>query len=82
MLDESSEEAVQTCERADKEEAKINNRDGEEADGVGFMGTPCVNLRSDDDDDDEIQWTNDLLHGSAALPLAGLVNLSEQDKDE
>ena len=32
-----------------------------------LMSTTCVNKRSDDNDDDEIHWTNKELHGPRAL---------------
>ncbi|KAI3337572.1 hypothetical protein HD806DRAFT_43758 [Xylariaceae sp. AK1471] len=81
ILEESSEEVATTRGIAGEKDAKNDNHDGDEVGGFRPMEAPCVNIRSDDDDDDEIQWTNDLLHGSAALPLAGLVDLNEQEKD-
>ncbi|KAI5920650.1 hypothetical protein F4810DRAFT_723205 [Camillea tinctor] len=37
-------------------------------DKIGFpLETPCINPGNDDQDDDEIEWTNKMLHGAAAL---------------
>lgn len=71
---------IATCSEAHEDKPKVIPGDGDPEGGFRPMEVPCVNLRSDDDDD-EIQWTNDLLHGSAALPLAGLVDLGEQEKE-
>ncbi|RYP69435.1 hypothetical protein DL771_006087 [Monosporascus sp. 5C6A] len=38
-----------------------------EEDPTGNLGAPCVNPRSDDDDDDIMKWTNKNVHGPAAL---------------
>ncbi|RYP60663.1 hypothetical protein DL769_008023 [Monosporascus sp. CRB-8-3] len=38
-----------------------------EEDPTGELGAPCVNPRSDDDDDDIMKWTNKNVHGPAAL---------------
>ncbi|RYP80092.1 hypothetical protein DL770_006375 [Monosporascus sp. CRB-9-2] len=38
-----------------------------EEDSMGDLGAPCVNPRSDDDDDDIMKWTNKNVHGPAAL---------------
>ncbi|KAI1811335.1 hypothetical protein GGS20DRAFT_593292 [Poronia punctata] len=75
--EESTSDAARTRDTAREDQAKPGKNEDNDGDDDGFrpMETPCVNLRSDDDDDDEIQWTNDLLHGSAVLPLSGLVDL-------
>ncbi|RYP51759.1 hypothetical protein DL768_002982 [Monosporascus sp. mg162] len=38
-----------------------------EEDPMSDLGAPCVNPRSDDDDDDIMKWTNKNVHGPAAL---------------
>lgn len=42
------------------------------------MENPCINFRTDDFDEAERTWTNELIHGPAVLPNRGSSSSSSE----